>query len=135
MCSSVSRILKWKTMNQTKLDRFQLVRISYKPNQTRSDIFSVWTFGFVGFVRTTYTPKLNPSMVVPIEDLTLVAAERTSKENKKSVMFLCFCLILECLTCRISHHQWLFLFLFDFRMFNLSIFFVSSIIIFVLFII
>jgi len=26
-------------MNQTKLDRFQLVRFGFKPNQTRSDIF------------------------------------------------------------------------------------------------
>jgi len=42
-------------MNQTKLDRFQLVQIGFKLNQTRSDIFSVWTFGFVDFIRTTYT--------------------------------------------------------------------------------
>jgi len=49
--------LKMKNQNRTKQGRFKLVWFGSKPNQTSSNTSSVWTIGFVGFVRTTYTPS------------------------------------------------------------------------------
>ena len=55
-----------KTKKRTKLDRFRLVRFGFESNQTRSDTFSVWIFGFIGFVRTTYTPTYGAIIILKL---------------------------------------------------------------------